>query len=131
MDSRQFRNQHNQPVTLKSIKKSYIDEQSSKIHLKKNYPIQMRCKAINFWSLMEDSAKLKIFEDAFEDYVDSKLEMNKNMVKRTVNRRKVLINLLEQFNADNFKKKNNGQELESFDAKKENIRQSILDTIHK
>jgi hypothetical protein len=80
---------------------------------------------------MEDSDKLKIFEDAFEDYVDSKLEMNKNTVKRTVNRRKVLINLLEQYNADNFKKKNNGQELESFDAKKENIRQSILETIHK
>jgi hypothetical protein len=71
---------------------------------------------------MEDSDKLKIFEDAFEDYVDSKLEMNKNTVKRTVNRRKVLINLLEQYNADNFKKKNNEQELESFDAKKENIR---------
>ena len=68
----------------------------------------MRSKAINFWSLMEDSEKLKIFEDAFEDYVDSKLEMNKNRVKRTVNRRKVLINLLEQYNADNFKKKNNG-----------------------
>lgn len=84
----------------------YIDSlDNAKQSTVKNYPIQMRDKAINVWKGLENLDKLKIFEDAFEDYTNCKNELHKNKLKGSVNRRKTLINLMELYKCDNFKKK--------------------------
>ena len=127
----------------------YIDSQEKiKPTIFKNYPIQNRGKTINVWKGLDNLDKLKIFEDAYEDYNNCKNELHKNKLKGSINRRKTLISLMELSKCDNFKKKiipelknnvdfnsNSGEKFnesspENTSCKNDSVRKNILNLIN-